>query len=62
MKHYQYDEATRVTRRMTLNALLTIIIICALSFGSIAIPLQTGQAFVMRLTAGFALALASQHR
>jgi hypothetical protein len=50
----QFADAAALNRRRTWNSALTIIVICALSVGTMAMSLRGGQAVVDRVSATLA--------
>jgi hypothetical protein len=62
MKPYQYAETTRLNRRLKMNSVFTIIVVCALGMGSIIVPLQTSRTLIARVTTALIVALADRTR
>jgi len=62
VKHHQYAEATSLSRRLKLNSIFTIIVIGAISVGSMALPLHAGQTVLSRLAVALTAAFAVSAR
>jgi hypothetical protein len=62
MKPYQYAETTRLSRRLKMNGVFTIIVVCGLGMGSMIVPLQMSRTLITRVTTALIVALADRTR
>ncbi len=62
MNQDRYAEASWLSRRLALNSLFTIIAVCAMCVGSIALSLHQGQTVINRVTSALAVAFAGPDR